>query len=138
MFLFLISAIFLALCDSGVNSCTSKTTFKNLAGHNIKIIIFDIGGLNKDSLEIKNEEVLIKSVADFPDCPKSYRISYDSCIIIYNDSVQITHGSKSGISNCNSRNIFCIDSYITIKKEQFEEEFLYTFTEADYEFAKNR
>ncbi len=137
-YILLLIVLLFEKCDIGENGCTSKTTFLNQSFQNIQIITFNDSGIISDTIQVLSSNNFITKDGDFPDCPASYFISYDSCLIVYNDTLSIMHGSKTGIPTCLNNNILCLNSFKEIKKKDNVEEYEYTFTEADYEFAKNR
>ncbi len=139
---FVILLIFVTLlfskCTNNDDVKSGITLYINSSGKDIIIQDYFSFGRIGNKKKLSNNETLRFS--------RSKRGSYelfllptsDSITIIYDDSIQITHGSKTGIDSCNGRNLRCFNSFDNKVISNVSEQYTYTFTEADYEFAKNR
>ena len=131
--------IFSSGCDLGAEGCVNEAKYINNTGMDIRIISFrGDGDTNKLDLIKNNEDLKLSSSSIGGSCPIPTFMTIDSLIVKFSDSVSITYGSKSGIDSCNGRNLFCENSFVKRNLKENYNEYTYTFTEEDYEFAKNR
>ena len=139
-FLLVITSFFLIRCGPGGEpSCLSVTYYKNKSGQDIKIESYFKSGIKDSTILLPNNEMLTFKNGGIGFCGSViYILTSDSISVVFNDSIRITHGSKSGIDSCNGRNLRCSNSFDRRQIEEDYNEYTYTFTEEDYEFAKNR
>ena len=127
-------------CSPDDKTCGSDTIYANMSNKRIKIINYLKGGTIGNIKVIENKEFYTLSRSNRSGaCPSIFFLtSTDSITITFDDSIKITQGSKLGIDSCNGRNLLCANSFVKTQIDKDYNEFTYTFTEADYEFAKNR
>lgn len=150
----------LIICLFSFSSCikesmtTTIATLKNQSGVSINIIAYVNGTqlnniveiIANSSFEISHENNFgISNNAGFS---SKYLSGMDSVKVVFNDSFIVTHYRKiadslhpKSLGNNNNRNIFnylnYVYSFVDKSKHSRLTTYIYTFTEADYNFAKD-
>jgi len=133
--LFIWLFLLIGACDYGVSSSNALFIVKNESGVEIIIKPYFEGYspshswiVLQDGEQIEFNEHVSRGI---PSVPPPSKLLADSIVVVFDTNDSIVHGPQGGAS----RNILVDENWVMAKKTDHYFEYLYTFTEADYQEA---